>query len=329
VRAPGSGSTLRVARHRHIWMVLAVLIACVAHPSPITAQQLARSVSLAVDNDYFDLWRPPRLRPDDNYTQGARMAWDFSGTPRFAKALACTWHPVCGATLEVGQELYTPNTDAPFPVPGDRPYAGWLYGRVDIRGARSHVTRSLGITAGVTGPLSLGESAQNSFHRLFPAFRRPLGWANQLPTEVAFAIRGAQSWRIVPSGSAGHVVDLVPTMSASVGTLRTAVGVGVRVRVGTRLAHPWLTSELSNIAPYGFIGTRAEAVARDLFLDGTVFHNSVRVEHEVMGAEWERGLGVRVRRLCLEYRAVTRSREYQSGPRSHTYGSLAVSWTLR
>jgi hypothetical protein len=64
-------------------------------------------------------------------------------------------------------------------------------------------------------------------------------------------------------------------------------------------------------------------------LDGTMFQQSVRVKHAGILAEWEWGGGVHVRQFCLEYRAVTRSREYASGPRSHTFGSVAASWRLR
>ena len=44
---------------------------------------LARSARIAIDNDYFDFATPPRQRSDDNYTQGLRIAWDTSWTPRF------------------------------------------------------------------------------------------------------------------------------------------------------------------------------------------------------------------------------------------------------
>ena len=316
----------RRGRHRGIRLALAIIVAWVVPHVAIEAQELTRTLRLTADNDFFNFWLPPRQRPDDNYTQGARIAWDLASTPRFAKALLCPSGVACGTTVEIGQEIYTPGVD--WPGPGARPYAGWLYGRVEVRGGRPRMIRRLDIAIGVTGPPSLAEAAQTGFHR-FAGFRQPVGWENQLPTEVGIGIRAAQSWRFAPSGSARHVVDLVPTVSAAAGTLRTAAGVSARARIGARLPHPWLMSEFASVAPYGFVGVQAEAVARDLFLDGTVFRPSMRVQHAGIVGRWEWGAGVHFRRFCLEYRAITRTREYAAGPRSHTFGSVTASWRLR
>ncbi len=316
----------RSGRHLGVRLGLAIIVAWVVPHVAIEAQELTRTVRLTVDNDFFNFWRPPLQRPDDNYTQGARMAWDLASTPRFARALLCPSGVACGTTVEIGQEIYTPSTD--WPAPGERPYAGWLYGRVEVRGGRPRMMRRLDITVGVTGPPSLAEAAQTSVHRI-AGFRQPVGWEHQLPTEVGIGVRASQSWRITPPGEAGHMVDLVPTVRATAGTVRTAVAVGARARVGPRLPHPWLMSEFADVAPYGFVGIEGEAVARDLFLDGTVFRPSMRVQRAGLLAEWEWGGGLRLRRFCLEYRAVTRTREYASGPRSHTFGSVAASWRLR
>ena len=319
----------RIATPPALFSAACIAIAGVTYAPPAAAQQLERSVRLTVDNDAFNFWVPPRQRPDDNYTHGARVAWDVSWTPRFANGWICARDARCGGTLEVGQEIYTPTVDALVPVPGDRPYAGWLYARAEVRGARARTRRSLDLTAGITGPPSLAGATQRTLHKLVPDFRQPLGWTHQLPTEIAFSVRARQSWRIAPSGPAGRVVDLVPTLTASVGTLRTAAGAGVRARGGVRLDHPWLASGPSNVALYGFAGVRGELVARDLFLDGTLFRRSIRVRHVPFLGEWEGGVGVRVRRMRLEYRVVTRSREYHLGPRTRTNGSFALSWTRR
>ena len=312
-------------------MLIIMLIAagCVFHASVAAAQDLSRSIRLTVDNDFFDFSRPPRQRPDNNYTQGARLRWDFRRAPRFARRLVCADRPACGATLEIGQEMYTPMYDGYYPVPGDRPYGGWLYVKGELRGAGERDIRVVSLTVGVTGPPSLAGSAQREVHHLTPGFYQPVGWDNQLPTEPAFGVSGARSWRITPRGPADRFVDLVPTVSGAAGTLRMSIGAGVRARVGVPLQHPWLASDRPRAAPYAFAGVSAEAVGRDLFLDGTAFRDSLRVPHKPALAEWERGVGLGVRRLGIEYRVVTRSREYAAGPRTHTYGSIVLSWALR
>ncbi len=314
---------------RFVRWALALIIAGFVYPPALAAQELERSVRIAVDNDFFDFSRPPRERPDDNYTQGARIVWDIKRTPRLAKRLVCAGRPACGATLEFGQEMYTPTYGGYYPVPGDRPFAGWLYLRGEIRGATAGSARSLAVTVGITGPASLAASAQREFHHLIPDFYQPVGWDNQLPTEPAFGVTGAHAWRVVPHGDLGRFVDLVPAVSGVAGTLRMAISAGARARVGAPLAHPWLASDRIRIAPYAFAGVSIEAVGRDLFLDGTAFRDSLRVDHKPVVAQWEHGVGVHLRRLGVEYRAVTRSREYPAGPRTHTYGSVALSWVLK
>jgi lipid A 3-O-deacylase len=309
---------------------LAVATGLLALPAAGRAQALARAVRVTADNDYFNFWLPPGQRPDDNYTQGARVTWDAAGAPAVARRLLCRAARACGSTLEVGQEMYTPTVDAPTPLAGERPYAGWLYGRAMAVGADPRMRRSAGVTIGVTGAPSLAGPAQETFHRLIPGFRRPLGWAHQLPTELAFALRAEQAWRVAASGSAGRHADLVPGVDATAGTLRTAFGAGARARIGTGLAHPWLAPDFPDRAAlYLVVGARGEAVARDLFLDGSTFRGSPRVERTRLVGEWERGMGAHVGRLALEYRAVTRGREYTTGPQSHTYGAISVGWIVR
>jgi hypothetical protein len=291
------------------------------------AQELARSVRVTVENDYFDFWIPPDQRPDENYTHGTRVSWDIGARPAIARRLLCDARRACGSELEIGQELYTPVRNAMQPEPGDRPHAGWLYAHLSSVGADARTLRSLGVTLGVTGPPSLAAQAQRAFHAKV-GFRAPLGWDQQLPTEIAVALLATRAWRVAPPGRAGTIADVVPTAQATLGTLRTSLGAGARLRLGSDLSHPWLVVPQSGPASvHVFVGVRGEAIGRDLFLDGSTFRSSVRVAKSPLVSEWERGVGLRVDRLSMEYRAVTRGREYRTGPASHSYGGISVSWS--
>ena len=309
---------------------LALLGAVSASPDAAAAQDVARAVRLTADNDYFTFWVPPARRADDNYTHGARVAWNPAGAPGLARRLVCPARRACAMALEVGQEMYTPVIDAPTPVSGERPYAGWLYARPDAVGADRRRRRTLALTVGVTGPAALAGTTQTAIHRQVPRFRQPLGWAHQLPTELTVAIRAEQAWRIAGRGMAGRLADLLPSVDAVVGTPRTLAGAAVRARAGVGLAHPWLAPAApGRLAAYAFVGARGEAVAHDLFLDGSTFRRSTSVARSPAVVEWERGAGLRVGRLALEYRAATRSREYETGRRSHSYGTLGAAWVVR
>lgn len=310
--------------------VLAVVLALFAYAllsATAGGQQLTRTIHASADNDYFNFWIPPLERSDDNYTHGMRIAWNPSIVPNVGRSIACRNGSACGLMLEVGQEMYTPTVDSPTPLPGQRPYAGWLYGRIVVRAATERAAHSLAMTAGVTGPAANAEYVQQAFHKQF-GFRRPLGWKYQLANEPAFSIAADQSWRIAPEPVA-RFVDIIPVAAVSVGTLRTSLSAAARLRLGTSLEHPWLASRSHRrLAVQVFLGGRVEAVAHDLFLDGNTFENSVRVDSKWKRSEWERGLRIGIGRGTMEYGVVTQSREYTMGPPSHTYSSLGVAWAL-
>jgi lipid A 3-O-deacylase len=290
---------------------------------------LARSVRITAENDYFDFWRPPGRRPDDNYTQGARVAGDAVHVLPVVRRLVCYLRDACGSTFEVGQELYTPTHDSADPLPGERPYAGWLYARATAHGVTPRQRRSFDLTLGVTGPASLAAQTQDAFHAWIPGFRRPLGWSHQLPTELAGALSVEEAGYVAAGSRAQQWVDLAAAAHATLGTLRTAFGLNARLRVGVNLTHPWLVAPAHDWwEAYALLGGETEAVARDLFLDGSTFRRSIHVRREPIIGSWERGVGVRLWRLGCEYRAVTQSREYRTGPVTHPFGSVSVAWWL-
>jgi lipid A 3-O-deacylase len=307
-------------------LTLAVVIQLTMAP-PAIAQELARRVQFSVDNDYFNFWIPPRQRTDDNYTQGMRLRVDLARNPRFIRPLSCPSGAACSSTIEIGQDIYNPRFDSPFPVRGDRPYAGWLYARLAANGGDRRFLRVIEATAGITGKVSLAEKAQLALHGSVEGFRTPLGWAHQLPHEVSLGIAASQFFRVIPLAERSRILDVIPSVRGDLGTLRTGASAAVRARVGHQLDHPWLQSERRPFAVQAFVGVRGDGVARDLFLNGTAFRDSVRVDDRPWRGQWERGVKIALYRFMVEYRAVTTSREYEFGPPSHTYSTIALSWT--
>jgi hypothetical protein len=310
------------SRSRSIVLALAVAL---VNTSPCDGQELARSVRMIAENDAFDFWRAPDKRSDDNYTQGTRVGWDFAGVPAAGRRLICRQQPACGFSLEIGQEIYTPTEDSSLPLLGERSYAGWLYARGDVVAATPTMRQDVALTVGVTGPASLADQVQERFHRMFD-FRAPLGWKYQLPTEPDMAVQFTQAWHLAPPGAGARWTDVVPTAHATLGTLRTAAGAGGRLRVGFDLDHPWLVDATPRkFSAFAFVGGNGEAVARDLFLDGTTFRPSLVRAHKPFVGNWERGLGVRLLHLSVDYRAVTQSSDYAAA-HVHTYGGITLTW---
>ena len=95
------------------------------------------SASLRLDNDYFNFWQAPYQRPDVEYTQGADLSVRWPATTAWLRHLTPVPTPCadsvppevpCGLRIvSLGQDMYTPSIDSPRLLPGQRPYAGWLY----------------------------------------------------------------------------------------------------------------------------------------------------------------------------------------------------------
>jgi lipid A 3-O-deacylase len=185
---------------------------------------------------------------------------------------------------------------------------------------------------GVTGPPSLGEAVHTAWHRL-TGFWEPEGWRNQVGFEPGVAVRYAEALHLdATAGDAGRVLALVPAAGAEAGNARTAAEAGVQLRAGWRVPHPWSTAADRAHGPasvYVLAGARGEAVAHDLFLDGTTFGDGPRVEREPLVGRWELGAGLRWRAVTFEFRTESRSRAYATEPGGHQYSTFALTYRYR
>jgi lipid A 3-O-deacylase len=313
----------------------AVLAALLALPGAAPAQGAVRSVRLEADNDAFNFWLP-LPRPDHDYTHGMRLTVDADAAPLWGARLAPGLRP-CGrdaavrclaSRLEVGQEIYTPRRDAPDPIPGERPYAGWLYAAGTARVLDPRSERTLGVEVGVTGPPSLAEAVQTGFHEVTGMWE-PAGWEEQLGFEPAVAVRAGGA-RLVAEERAGgvRVLTLAPRVGVAVGNLLTGASAAVEARVGYGVPHPWGrgAGREPRVAVYATGAARGEWVLRNLFLDGSTFRESARVDKLPLVGEWEAALGVRAGDVVAAFRVVTRGREYHTGPAEHRFSGFVLGY---
>jgi hypothetical protein len=209
----------------------------------------------------------------------------------------------------VGQEIYTPLHDAPEPLPGERPYAGWLYASVTAEETRPGLRRAATLQLGVTGPPSLAGPAQTGLHRV-AGFDLPLGWDHQLAFEPGVVLRYGES-HTVSADVAGVLAEAGPEWEVALGNVLTGAHAGIHAKVGGG-------------GVYAIAGARGEWVGRNLFLDGNTFRTSPRVEKHPFVAQAELGAGARLGRLGVEYRATFRGREYRTQERPHPWASVRL-----
>ncbi|HEX6047889.1 MAG TPA: lipid A deacylase LpxR family protein [Gemmatimonadaceae bacterium] len=300
--------------------------------------QASPALQLRMDNDGFDFWKPPARRSDGEYTGGGQVSLEIGRAPFWRRFTPQT--PPCAelpdraprcssSAIVIGQQLYTPAEDSqPYTYDGwrsQRPYAGWLFARMMSRMVRRSTVRELGLTLGVTGPPSLADQVHRKAHELVQARpEMPLGWETQVRFEPGLIVNARQRW-LVFSGVIGGVrlLDATVGAGASLGNVLTNAEASADIRAGLNLSHPWRRARSRGPGELvASIGVRGQAVARNLFLDGNTFRPARRVRRVPFVADVRGTIGVRMGPFVLAYAVTEGSREYRSGPKSHTFASL-------
>ena len=301
---------------------------------------------------------------DQQYTNGINLGWlspdlnqyrDNPQVPRWAVRVAeklpfiNTPNAQHNVGFSIGQQIFTPeDTQTRTLVRGDRPYAGWLYGGLAFISKSETRLDTLEVQAGVIGPFSLAEEAQNLVHELrdLPS---PNGWEHQLKNEPGLALIYNRKLRYLRSRNAtGFGYDFIANGGGAVGNVYTFVNAGAEARVGWNLPADFGTSlirpggesnaptaindpRLGNSQPFGihaFVAITGQFVMRDIFLDGNTFRDSHHVDKELLVGDLVIGAAVLVKHVKLSYAKVFRSKEFESQNDYHTFGSVSLSLTF-
>lgn len=307
------------------------------------AEEEFGTLALIVENDFF-------AHTDQNYTNGFRLQYlrpkgqvtDVTGL------LADTFLGIENESLlyegiSFGQSLFTPlDITDPNPRPGEQPYAGWLYlefaailGAEDAGGDLRHVD-TLTASAGVVGPLALGEFVQNTFHQLIDS-EIAQGWDNQLSNEPALLLSLDRTW-IAGRSLREYGFDMLPSLGVSLGNVLTEARGGVTFRFGPDLEDdlgpPRIRPSLAGagfLSPrnrfnwYLFAGLQGRAVAHNIFLDGNTFTDSLRVDKRHLVADAQAGLVIRYGGVRLSYTFVRRSREFATQQDPHYFAAFSLT----
>jgi lipid A 3-O-deacylase len=288
---------------------------------------------LEEDNGNLAVWEPSHHRTDDNYTQGLRFKATTDHVFGFLSHITHVLFDPGDDNLtpdaghyEIGQEIYTPPFRKDGPLPTDRPYAGWLYGRAASDILSDRRSQSLGFDVGVIGPPSLAGPTQNAFHAITGTGPQEPGWAHQLQFEPGVIARYEDAFLLGNWFAGDHrIVTIVPHGDLLAGNVRAGADIGVTAHVGYALSHPWsLTQAREPFELYVTGSLLGSYVLRNIFLDGSTFRPSPHVHTLALTSEHDVGVGVRFYRLSIECRATTQAREYVGGPDARRYGTIAA-----
>lgn len=285
---------------------------------------------------------------DRFYSNGLRVGWT-SGTELVPQVVGEAARGVWGdgitrVSVNISHQIYTPSDIArTTPNPRDRPLAGYLAATFSVLHDTDNTRSAVAATVGMVGPSALGREVQNNWHELI---RIPInrGWKAQLPNEPQLQFLAERTWRVGLArfggfGAGGLEVDVLPSLTAGIGTVRDYVQSGFILRLGQGLERdfgaarirPGVTGgDAFTVAPgmawYVFAGASAQVVARDVFLDGTLWQDSASVRRQWLIGAMEAGVAVIWRGVRLSYTQTWQTRSFV-GQRGglFNFGSLAAS----
>ena len=201
---------------------------------------------------------------------------------------------------------------------------------------------TLQVNLGVVGPSAGGMFVQNTWHE-FIGVETAKGWDYQLKDEPGIEVIGQRLQTIAGFDlPLGLETDFGGHVTLALGNVRTYAGTGLTARIGWDLnssfGPPRIRPALSGagefvpgtpedpLGGYFFVGVDGRAVARDMFLDGNLWHDSARVEdrRDFVG-DLQAGVAVHYRSVQLAFTFVNRTEEFvrQDGPQR--FGAVSIS----
>ena len=272
--------------------------------------QRVEALQLRVDNDFFAM-RFGRMPMDFDYTSGLELGLRFERAPDWVSGVVARASDESKLLVSFGQRIYTPRSRGVRDVPGQLPFAGWLYVAAAAQSETHRSIRALRVEVGVTGPPSLAQETQSSLHTLTGS-ERLSGWENQLSTEPGISVRYDLARRIYLIRQTDFGIEIQSGSAVGLGTIWSGAQIGVKLFTHRR-------------AFSLFAGIQGEWVLRNEFLDGTVFRSSESTTKIPFIGQIDYGASLRFGQLGATVRFVMRSREYDGQPLSHLYGSLTAS----
>lgn len=303
------------------------------------------TMAFVFENDWF-------ASEDYNYTSGVKLT-HLSGTREpegLGRAIADQIfnldmeNAVAWRGFGIGQSLYTPkDTEATAPVPGQHPYAAFLYGEyTSIVASGNHLTQFTA-EVGMVGESALGEEVQNFVHDANGGDEAN-GWDNQIGDELAIALTLDKRRRVGTSiGLYDIAVDVISGYGATVGNYRTDAHAALTFRVGDNLKNDYgplrvlpglggtsYFAEREGFSWHFFTGVEGRAVAHSMVLDGSFLdEDDVTVESRDFVGDLQAGLVLQHGPLQVSYIHVYRSSEFKDSGGSDEFGALSFALKLK
>ncbi len=282
---------------------------------------------------------------DKYYTFGLKASFIVSGRPEENFAVAPVPGPEKAKTVyvfSVSQQTYTPaNTYTADVQPGDRPFAGWLYGICSVWIVTERTADILEIQAGVVGPSAGGEKIMAWFHRMM-GYHKPRGWEHQLRDQPGVNFVYGKKW-ILNGGGAGEMrSEWIPSATLVIGNVHTYISGSLQWRFGKNIPRDFghallLPANEKGISSesaegrnrgwrlYFYLLGNARYVIRNIFLDGSMLRPGIRADKKILVADFGFGGVAGLGPFEITAGAQLRTKEFVNQPEPHPYASLILS----
>jgi len=141
------------------------------------AQDIDEQLVFALSNDKF-------ADQDKYFTSGLYLTYQKNQNKDFI--LRKTSENKLQYSVGIGNEIYSPTSLSSINTEEfDRPFAGWLFGKLEVRSIKEKSAFFLGFETGITGEESLSGGFQIGFHDLFSIDSRPT-WIEQIEFKWLF-----------------------------------------------------------------------------------------------------------------------------------------------
>lgn len=285
-----------------------------------------RDISLTTEND-------ADFRTDRDYTYGSEIGALFEmQSDRYL-------------SLSIAHQMYTPNDfdKEDVDLNKERPYAGYMYLGGGYHEVKKNRLDSLNIQIGFVGPSVKMDDVQKIIHDIIGS-PEPKGWEDQIGDELILQINYERRWFDKVEHFFGDSANIVYYAGGNLGNLSIKAVGGAFYRIGWSVENDFAPRRIdyrgySNIPlkldkkkqkqSFWFsLWAEGSIVARDIFLDGNTFKESVSIDKEIFVAKGGFGMSYRYKRFQVDYLRTYSTKEFKLQNYYHSYGTLHFSYNF-
>ncbi|GGD13747.1 lipid A-modifier LpxR family protein [Hyunsoonleella pacifica] len=224
-----------------------------------------QQIEIRISNDKF-------VFQDKYYTNGLHITYrkNVNSNILFKK----TKNEKLQTNISIGNETYTPSNLFSFDTNDfDRPYAGWLFGSLELGKIKSNSALFLALESGITGEASLAGKLQNAFHGLLN-IEKPT-WEDEIAFKWLFNFKIKKIYNFQISKN----LDIQNRASLSLGSKDTYLQNNVFLFFGkfNDFQNSYRIQALDATFKkefFGFIGGGYKYVALNTLIQGSPFRNN-------------------------------------------------------